>query len=52
MLEMAPVPPTTMNDLLKNMPKFGEDSYKNNVTAELSPVEKREEQVSTPSSPR
>ncbi|MGM9451813.1 coiled coil protein [Legionella bozemanae] len=52
MLEMAPVPPTTMNDLLKNMPKFGEDSYKNNVTSELSPVEKREEQVSTPSSPR
>ncbi|MCE0724228.1 coiled coil protein [Legionella resiliens] len=52
MLEMAPVPPTTMNDLLKNMPKFGEDSYKNNVTSELSPVEKREEHVSTPTAPR
>ncbi|HHT0593848.1 TPA: coiled coil protein [Legionella anisa] len=52
MLERAPIPPTTMNDLLKNMPKFGEDSYKNNVTSELSPLEKQQEVVRTRNAPR
>ncbi|KTD72920.1 hypothetical protein [Legionella tucsonensis] len=47
LLEKAPVPETTMNDYLKHMSQFGQDAYKNDVTSELSPVEKQEQQVST-----
>ncbi len=53
MVKMTPIPQTTMEDFLKNMPKFGQDSYKPNVTSEESPVAQREQtQPSAPSSPR
>lgn len=45
MLRLAPVPETTMNDLLKNMARFEKDAYQPSVTTEISPEEpeKREE---------
>lgn len=51
LLEKAPVPETTMNDYLKHMSQFGQDAYKNDVTSELSPVEKQEQQISTSFAP-